>query len=144
MVRWRKGPWAKMVEVVPCGLSGANLSHGSMLVSCQFGPRTNPSFPPNLNQNAVISMQKITIYRESIVCAFSRLRWRIQLKPFSSHKGPVYPASSIPWMLMIWRRKGPGHHQPWYSTISWGILPYQHQKYWNLGSWLLADKTNIR
>ena len=30
----------------------------------------------------------------------------------------VYPLSSIPWLLMAWRRKEPGHQQPWYWPTS--------------------------
>ena len=29
-------------------------------------------------------------------------------------QGHVYPAYSIPWLLMAWRHKEPGHQQPWY------------------------------
>ena len=28
--------------------------------------------------------------------------------------GPTYCTLSIPWLLMSWRRKESGHHQPWY------------------------------
>ena len=27
--------------------------------------------------------------------------------------GPTYSTYSIPWLLMTWRRKEPGHQQPW-------------------------------
>ena len=35
---------------------------------------------------------------------------------------------SISLLLMTWRRKEPGHHQPWYWPNMPRILPYQHQK----------------
>ena len=28
--------------------------------------------------------------------------------------GPIYSTQSISWLLMSWRRKEPGHQQPWY------------------------------
>ena len=30
-------------------------------------------------------------------------------------EGPTYSTESIPWLLMSWRRKEPGHQQPWYG-----------------------------
>ena len=29
-------------------------------------------------------------------------------------EGPIYSVYSISWLLMTWRRKEPGHQQPWY------------------------------
>ena len=34
-------------------------------------------------------------------------------------QGPVYPTQSILWLLMAWRRKEPGHQQPW----CWASFP---------------------
>ena len=34
-------------------------------------------------------------------------------------QGLVHPTKSIPWLLMSWRRKEPGHQQPWY----WSYCP---------------------
>ena len=30
-------------------------------------------------------------------------------------QGPTHSAKSISWLLMSWRRKEPGHQQPWYQ-----------------------------
>ena len=35
---------------------------------------------------------------------------------------------SIPWLLMSWRRKSPGHQLLWYWPSSPGIFQFQHQK----------------
>ena len=37
-----------------------------------------------------------------------------QVVEIISHIRPTYPTSAIPWLLMSWRRKEPGHQQPWY------------------------------
>ena len=45
----------------------------------------------------------------------------------------VYPAWPITWLLMTWRRKEPGHHQPCYWPTFPGISRTQRQKdYWYL------------
>ena len=31
---------------------------------------------------------------------------------------PVHPTWSMPWLLMTWRQKEPGHQQPWYWPCS--------------------------
>ena len=36
----------------------------------------------------------------------------------------VYPAQSIAWLLMSWRRKKPGHQQLWYLFTYPGILQF--------------------
>ena len=36
-------------------------------------------------------------------------------------QGPAYSTQSISWLLMSWRRKEPGHQQPWYWP-SWTEL----------------------
>ena len=36
-------------------------------------------------------------------------------------QGPMNSTLLIPWLLMTWRRKEPGHQQPWYWPISWNI-----------------------
>ena len=34
--------------------------------------------------------------------------------PARVRQGPAYTTKSISWLLMSWRRKEPGHQQPWY------------------------------
>ena len=34
--------------------------------------------------------------------------------PLQIRQEPTYATSSISWLLMSWRRKEPGHQQPWY------------------------------
>ena len=40
----------------------------------------------------------------------------------TENKYPTCPAQSIPWLLMAWRRKVPGHQQPWYWFHSHRVL----------------------
>ena len=37
--------------------------------------------------------------------------------------GPTYSTKSISWLLMFWRRKEPGHQQPWYWPSYTEITP---------------------
>ena len=39
-------------------------------------------------------------------------------RPFcGGRQGPLYPAYSLPWLVMSWRRKEPGHQQSWHWPI---------------------------
>ena len=40
---------------------------------------------------------------------------------------------NISWLLMTWRRKEPGHQQPWYLLCWTGLIWFLHIKGWNLG-----------
>ena len=41
---------------------------------------------------------------------------------------PAYSTQSISWLLMSWRRKEPGHHQPWYWSSETEITRSPHVK----------------
>ena len=45
----------------------------------------------------------------------------------SVRQGPIYTSYSMPWLLMAWRCKKPGHQQPTDLIIP-TILPFQHQR----------------
>ena len=40
--------------------------------------------------------------------------------------GPIYSTQSISWLLMSWRRKEPGHQQPWYWPIQTELTRSPH------------------
>ena len=40
----------------------------------------------------------------------------------------IYIVHSIPWLLMAWRHKEPGHQKPWYWLSYPGTFQIQHQK----------------
>ena len=42
-------------------------------------------------------------------------------------QGSLYPAYSLPGLLMAWRHKEPGHLQPWYWYSFLGIIRHRHQ-----------------
>ena len=42
----------------------------------------------------------------------------------------LHPAKSIPWLLMSWRRKEPGHQHPWYWPSYPGIFRVPQQTGW--------------
>ena len=52
-----------------------------------------------------------------------------QVVKFLSHGrwGPVYLALSIPWLVMTWRHKEPGHQWPQYWPGYHGIFRFQYQ-----------------
>ena len=41
---------------------------------------------------------------------------------------PIYPEWSIPWLLLTWRQKEPGHQLPWYWPSSTRTLWFQQKK----------------
>ena len=47
-------------------------------------------------------------------------------------QGPIFPKLCIPWLLINWQYKEPGHHQPWHCTdltrIMMKISQFQHQE----------------
>ena len=43
-------------------------------------------------------------------------------------QGSVYPAYSMPWLLMSWWLTEPGHQEPWCLPSYPGIFWFQHQK----------------
>ena len=63
-----------------------------------------------------------TIKSNCIFYQFSTLRLQryFQLLPLEIQR-PDYPTESIPWLLMTWLHKEPGHQQPWYwpSSPKW-------------------------
>ena len=64
-------------------------------------------------------------------------------------QGTIYIKQSIPWLLMSWRHKEPGHQKPWYWPSSPEILQLKHQNskwdHWRVLYWgssvLLITKT---
>ena len=40
----------------------------------------------------------------------------------------IYSTSSVPWLIMTWRHKKPGHQQQWYWPSYHGIFRFQFQK----------------
>ena len=50
-------------------------------------------------------------------------------------EGPTYSIQSISWLLMSWRRKEPGHQQPWYWPSQTEITRSPHVKGFN-STWL--------
>ena len=46
----------------------------------------------------------------------------------------IYSTWSIVWLLMPWRRKGPGHQQPWYILWRTGLIWPPHVKGLNLST----------
>ena len=43
---------------------------------------------------------------------------------------PAYSTQSISWLLMSWRRKEPGHQQPWFWPSKTGLTRSPHVKGW--------------
>ena len=55
----------------------------------------------------------INIYLHSMSFLHIDMTQVVEILP-QIRQGPTYSTQSISWLLMSWRRKEPGHQQPWY------------------------------
>ena len=81
---------------------------------------------------------------------FSKSRWHSSLIILChGRQGATYSTWPIPWLLMTWWHKEPGHQQPWYWSTYLKIFQSQHQKGWclSLGKkwrlWILKSERKL-
>ena len=67
--------------------------------------------------HAELCLENMKLYLHFVSLLNIEMAQVIEIFP-CERQGPVYPAKSISWLLMTWRRKEPGHHQPLYWPSS--------------------------
>ena len=71
--------------------------------------------------------------------------YAVEIFAHGNHQS-MYLTQSMPWLLMTWWCKEPGHQQPWYWPISPRMLQSQHQKgltHWGRVTHICVSKLNI-
>ena len=63
--------------------------------------------------HAIFFRENINIYLHFMSFLHTDYTQVVEIPP-RVRQGPAYSTYSISWLLMSWRRKEPGHQQPWY------------------------------
>ena len=116
-------PRRAFCPTLPCARIDFNSMQHSVL-KLVYGPAINPLGDDFLRGSINMYLHFISFLRIDVTQV-------VEILPHV-RQGPTSSTQSIPWVLMSWRRKEPGHHHSWYLLYWTGSIQSPHVKGFNI------------